>query len=396
MTEGALVSRPDATAERLLRGAVARGLGSGAQAAVLVGAQGWEVHAGRTLRERRVCGDGLAWHVLPSPGRPVDASTAFDLASLTKPIATATRWAQVLTRGKSEVDLDMPLHAVLAEARGTALGIASLRQLLGHAAGTPAWCDFWTPTLGLPPPQRAVRVRHAVLATGLEAPAGARAVYSDLGYLALGFALEALDGRPLDEQFHGEIAEPLGGGLHFRRAGRPPPEPMRSVAATEIDSARCPTGRPLQGEVHDSNAAALDGVAGHAGLFGSAADVLAWAQAWRDLLHATPGRGPNPLGIDPAVARQLVTSAAAPGTTWRLGWDTPTQPGSTAGSRAPGDALGHLGFTGTSVWIAPSANACVVLLTNRVHPSRLAAEGIRALRPHFHDSVWESALMQPR
>lgn len=391
MTHGWLTPRPFAVAERLLRGAVANRLGSAAQAAVSIGEHKWQAHAGRTERERQVLGVGPSARVQPSPGRPIDATTAFDLASLTKPIATVTRWAQVLSRRGADLRLDAALDDVLPDARGTPLGASTLHHLLGHASGAPAWLDFWSAIASLTPPERADRVRKAVLATPLDRPAGAKAVYSDVGYLALGFALEALDGRPLDDQFAAEIAAPLGLHLHFRRRTAALQEPPGGIAATEIDPSRRPDGRALRGEVHDSNAAALGGVAGHAGLFGSAGDVLTWAQAWLHLLRAPPGRLAGPLGIDPAVARHFVATSAASSTSWRLGWDTPSQPGSTAGATAPTDAIGHLGFTGTSIWMAPSADTCAVLVTNRVHPSRLDVARIRDMRPRFHDAVWASA-----
>ncbi len=367
-------------ASRAVRDAVAAGMGSAAALAA-VGSDGpWSAMAvGRTSRvatEPNARG-GAA---IPWPGTPVDLDTPFDLASLTKPMATSTLLALAVARG--HLSLDDPLSRWLADARGTALAGLPLRQFLGHASGLPAWHDFFADTVDAATPKaRGERVRRAVLATPLDAPPGSRAVYSDLGFLLLGWVLEAQAGAPLDQLFANQVARPLGLSAHFVRPGQRWSTP---VVRTEVWAPRCRDGRPLAGVVHDDNCAALSGVAGHAGLFGSLRDVATWARVW---LRAARGQA-NDLDLPPEQVREWVTTAVAPDTTWRLGFDTPSRPASSAGQCAPDDAFGHLGFTGTSVWMSAQANLAIVLLSNRVHPSRDAVAAIRALRPTVGDALW--------
>jgi len=379
-----------AQARALLQAAVLDGSAGSAAALVCVGRDFQAGFAfGRTSRVRQVPAGGREQ---PRPGVPIDLETRFDLASLTKPMATTTLLARELSRGQPSISLsdrvDRHLPEADAGARTATVGSTTLQAVLGHGAGLPAWQDFWTASQTLDPAERCTAIMREVLTQPLTTPSGTHVIYSDLGYLTLGWLLEALHRTPLDQLFAREIAAPLGLRAGYRRSTRShPPEPL---VATEITPERCPEGRPLQGVVHDDNCAALAGVAGHAGLFASAIDVASWATVWLDVLAGDPGDATprGRLALAPAVAHRLVTAQAAPGTTWRLGWDTPTRPGSSAGELAPADAFGHLGFTGTSVWLAPAAQAAVVLLTNRVHPSREATEGIRRLRPALHDSVW--------
>jgi CubicO group peptidase (beta-lactamase class C family) len=346
------------------------GLGSAVAVGVASPRLRWLHATGATRRWRRDV-DG---QLQPLSGNPIDASTAFDLASLTKPLATLTLLVRALGQGRLALDDRLADH--LPAARGSAMADATVGQLASHSSGAPAWHDFFAQTRGSP--TQAADLQAAVLATP-RGPAGQQAVYSDLGYLALGWLLEAIGGQPLDRQFADQVARPLGLSAGYR------PRHIEAVVATEIWPPRCAEGLPLQGLVHDDNAAGLGGVAGHAGLFGSLTDVLTLGEAW---LAALCGRE-TPLGLPPALVLDLLSRPGAPHTSWRHGWDTPTIPGSTAGDRVPADALGHLGFTGTSLWLSPSRQAVVVLLTNRVHPDRInSTDGIRALRRRVHDAIW--------
>jgi CubicO group peptidase (beta-lactamase class C family) len=318
----------------------------------------------------------------------MDLDALFDLASLTKPVATLTLLAQALSAPNPRLSLDDRLDRWLPDARGTGLGQATLGQLVSHTSGAPAWLDFWGATAGVhDPAERTSLVRARVLHTPLERPAGTAAVYSDLGYMSLGWVLEALHGEPLDRRFLGSVAAPLGLQAAFRRISLGMGGDGASVA-TEVVARRCPQGLALQGEVHDDNCAALDGVAGHAGLFATADDVLTWAQAWLRALRSESHRRVGPLSLAPQLVRHLVATPGVVGTTWRHGFDTPTRPGSSAGDQVPSDAFGHLGFTGTSVWCSPGRDLAVVMLANRVHPTSAVVEGIRKLRPALHDSLW--------
>lgn len=347
-----------------------------------------EVHCGRTSRTRQVrCGQGWRWE--PCPGTPIDPNSRFDLASLTKPMATSTLLAQSV--GKGLLRLEDRLDRWLPDALGKPAGAVTLGQLASHSAGLPAWRDFFAETKHLAGSARATAVRSLVLATALERPPGQQAIYSDLGFLLLGWVLEQTLAQPLAQAFDGAVAQKLSLAAGFLPiAADLPPRPRHcqaeALVSTEVWPPRCPEGLPLCGQVHDDNTAALQGVAGHAGLFSSAIDVGRWAQQW---LLAAAGQ-PNTLGLEPAVVAQWTATAGAPQTTWRHGWDTPSRPTSSAGSRVPQGAFGHLGFAGTSVWLAPAQQAAVVLLTNRVHPARESVHGIRQLRPAVHDILWDA------
>jgi serine-type D-Ala-D-Ala carboxypeptidase len=360
----------DAVLDRLLADAIARGVCSAA--AVAVGDAGREVvRLGRGLTR-----------TVPDPGAPCDADAIYDLASLTKPIATAAIAMTEVDRG--ELDLGLPPRRWLS-ALDDRITVA---HLLGHAGGLTPHVKLYerlrAGDLAGQPSPRAALVELAA-AHPLDAAPGERAAYSDLGYVALGAVVEAGGGAPLERLFADRIAGPLGldatrfVDLATPAAVRPPwPAP---VVATELDDRGL-----VAGEVHDENAHAAGGIAGHAGLFGPVADVSRFAAA---ILAAAAGdRGPLPA---PAV-RTFLTTAAAPDTSWRLGWDTPSDiPGvSHAGDLWPrAGAVGHLGFTGTALWLDLPHRRWIALCTNRVHPDRdrPAAAAIKDLRRAAGDAV---------
>ncbi len=338
---------------------------------------------GHLYSHRRVAGSLRA-----SPAPAVRLDTAWDLASLTKPMAVVTLICRELARSHPRLTLGSLLADLLPDSRGTPLADASVARLLGHASGALAWADWFDQTLALhgQVSERAAAVRRLVLATPLAAEPGTRAVYSDVGFMALGWALEAVCGAPLDVLFEREVTRPLAlQGAGYRRPSAALSGSQDAICATEIWPPRCEDGLALQGVVHDDNCAALDGVAGHAGLFAPLDDVLSWAAAW---LNATTDGGEQAGFLQPSVACELVRLSAAPETTWRLGWDTPSTGASSAGVTVSPSAYGHLGYTGTSVWIDPDLRAAAVLLTNRVHPSREPHQPIKQLRPAIHDAVW--------
>lgn len=325
------------------------------------------------------------------PVSPVTPGTVFDLASLTKPLATTAVLATLLAEG--EVTLDHTLDRHLPGTRDTDTAGLTLRQLLAHASGLPAWHPFGADlcrTHGQAVAGTGLareRVMGTLVSSTLDNRPGNLCEYSDLGFLLLGFLVEAIRGRSLDRLFRERMSGPLGLGRTFfvplsGREVSPPPVETGEVAATEF----CPTRkRLLQAEVHDDNAWILGGVAGHAGLFGSARDVHTLCLAFLDA-HAGSGSGP----LDARVVRELWDRGKAPGdSTWALGFDTPTPGNSSAGTYAPGSLVGHLGFTGTSIWLDPADGTSVILLTNRVHPSR-ENDSIREFRPGLHDAVWEA------
>jgi CubicO group peptidase (beta-lactamase class C family) len=318
--------------------------------------------------------------------RPMHCQTLFDIASLTKVVATTS--LVLLAHHEGVCRLDTPLHRFYAATADTPLGAVTLRQLLAHTGGLPAWLPLYAEHLPpgapvMPPPRDTVR-RQAVasiLRTPLLSPPGTRMVYSDLGFILLSDILETLYAQSLDRLFLHRVAQPLGLYATAYRplaAASPLPDAPAAYAATEA----CPwRQRVLRGEVHDENAWALGGIAGHAGLFATADDLRRFAQA---LLDTAAGRGswlPQTLLLE-----SWHRHPEPAGSTRALGWDTPIPGRSSAGALFSARAIGHLGFTGCSLWIDPVAQVIVVLCTNRVHPTRQAT-GITRLRPAVHDGV---------
>jgi CubicO group peptidase (beta-lactamase class C family) len=326
------------------------------------------------------------------PGLPVQPSTIYDLASLTKPLATAT--SVLLLNQRAKVSLDDPVQQVLAELEGTPIGQATVRDLLAHRSGLPGWRPLYErlDARGVVPGLSEVNqpITQHVLKLIRDEPLiyarGEQSVYSDLGFMLLGILVERLGRMALDLWCEEAIIRPLRAEpLMFCPTAmpahlgivRPTVDPSR-IAPTEQCEYR---NRLLHGDVHDENASAMGGVAGHAGLFGTAESVLAVSGAW---LRAYYGRESI---LDGELVRQFTTrqeSASRP--SWALGWDTPSTP-SSSGSCFSERSFGHLGYTGTSVWIDPLCELEVVLLSNRVHPSR-RNEKIKVFRPFIHDLVY--------
>ena len=309
-------------------------------------------------------------------GEPTDAATRYDLASLSKVVATLPTVLGLASDGL--LDLDAPVKEHLPNAgwfRDPSLGDRTARDLLTHASGLPAWA----PVMGFASERRTV-VGHA-LASELPHRHG-EVVYSDLGFIVLGALVEAITGARLDGVARARILAPLG--IEDEVAFRPRGEacPHVPIAPTE----RCGwRGRLLDGEVHDEAAWIMAGVAGHAGLFGTAAGLAAYARAW---LRRDPRLG------DPALLDAATRRATGPGQPARgLGWvlapdaDEPPRPSDAVEWRGP-RGFGHTGFTGTSLWIDPAAGRFCVLLTNRVHPTRHHGGAIAALRRAVHAAVF--------
>jgi CubicO group peptidase (beta-lactamase class C family) len=218
-----------------------------------------------------------------------------------------------------------------------------------------------------------------------EAAPGAAVQYSDLGFILLGEVVETVSGMPLEAFCRQYIFTRLQiEGMGFRDLTQ-----LRPAGIPFASTESCPwRGRVLQGEVHDENAWIMGGVAGHAGVFATARQVWRFAHG---LLGGLQGR---PWLVSPATLQAFTTRQGMPeGSTWGLGWDTPTPGQSSAGRYFSPTAIGHLGFTGTSLWIDPAQQVIVVLLTNRVHPSR-RREGIRTFRPRLHDAVMQALKLE--
>jgi len=342
--DGLPVTTPRAagmSAERLAKidHVIERGISAGGYpgAAVVVGRRGaavWEKGFGK-----------LGWG--RESGRVTADRTIYDLASLTKVVATTTAVMILYDAGK--IRLDDPVSQYIPSFSGGDKDNVTVRHLLEHRSGLPAGRDLWRVAHT---PEEA---RDAVISTPLFCAPGRCYEYSDLGADVLGFIVEAASGERLDHFLAERVWTPLGMTDTFFR----PADSLRSrIAPTEIAP---PRGYPLRGEVHDENAFALGGVAGHAGLFSTAADLGVFAQM---MLNGGEYNGTR-IVADSTVALFSKRSAG----TRALGWDTCNADGG-CGKYLDERAYGHTGFTGTSLWIDPDRDMFVILLTNRVHDAR--------------------------
>jgi CubicO group peptidase (beta-lactamase class C family) len=315
-----------------------------------------------------------------APGSsPTTLDTPFDLASLTKVVATTTVVMDLVARGRAH--LDAPVSTAFPAWTGVERRPATLRDLLEHASGLPARLPA-----GAPMPHGRAGFEPAICALPLAYTPRTRSVYSDLDFILLGFLADDCSGAPLDTAFDRLVAPvlstPAHGILTFRL-----PDAARALAASTMPSTTPSSGDPrvgrrLSGDVHDDYAAALGGVAGHAGLFGTAERVGDFA---RTVLRAARGDGHLPLPFTPELVRLFISRSAVPASSRALGWDT-MLPTSSCGTRMSASAIGHTGFTGTSLWIDPARDRYFVLLTNRVCGGG-TPEDIRGVRRDFHDAL---------
>jgi CubicO group peptidase (beta-lactamase class C family) len=295
-----------------------------------------------------------------------DERTIWDLASLTKVVGTTTAMMQLVSGGK--VSLDAPVQRYLPAWTVQKAEQVTVRHLLLHTAGLRAHRPLYTETSDPP------SAKELVYATMLDTVPGARTLYSDLGIILLGDIIEAVTGETLDAYLRRAVFEPLG---MAETMFNPPSHLRPRIAPTEIDPWR---GRHVHGEVHDENAFRLGGVAPHAGLFSTAHDLARFAR-----MYLNGGVLDSVRVLDPATIEQFTRAADRSFSTRALGWDTAD--GRNSGGRLMSDrAFGHTGFTGTSIWIDPAADVFVLLLTNRVNPTR-ASMRIAAVRRSIADAA---------
>jgi serine-type D-Ala-D-Ala carboxypeptidase len=370
-SDGLPVKSPTAvgmSAERLeaIDRVVLRGLNAGGYpgASVVVGRKGaavWEKGFGH-----------IDWS--PSSGNVTADRTIYDLASLSKVVGTTTAVMVLFDEGK--LNLDDPVSKYVPEFSGGLKDQVTIRHLLTHRSGLPPGRDLWREA------NSPAEARALVIHTPLGCRPGACYEYSDLGADMLGFVVEAAAGMPLDKFLAAHVFEPLGMSDTFYK----PADSLRArIAPTEVTP---PRGYPLQGEVHDENAYALGGVAGHAGLFSTAADLSVFAQM---MLNGGTYGGVRVIA-DSTV--QMFTRREAG--TRALGWDTCSGQGG-CGSNLSERAFGHTGYTGTSIWIDPDREMFVVLLTNRVHAARAKrpAKVIADVRADLADAAAAAVMDDP-
>jgi CubicO group peptidase (beta-lactamase class C family) len=323
---------------------------------------------------------------------PMETGTIFDLASLTKPMATAVGIMLLVREKKLRLDDQVtrviPMYGVFGKS------LTTFRQLLNHSSGLPAWKPFYEEVIKS---ERSGRINFVASRAAknyvyeqihrerpLAAP-GAQGVYSDLGFIILGEAIEMLSGNTLDRFCQDRIFKPLG----LRATGFVDLSQLRTRRLQPVEDMIAPTEncpwrkRVLCGEVHDDNAYAMGGVAGHAGLFASARDVHVFLVKMNQCLKGKDSFVPQ------SVLQEFLTKDASGQSTFALGWDTPSADQSASGSLFSARSVGHLGFTGCSIWWDLEKDCHVVLLTNRVHPSR-KNEKIREFRPLIHDEIMKA------
>jgi CubicO group peptidase (beta-lactamase class C family) len=306
-------------------------------------------------------------------GTALKRTQFFDIASLTKPIATATICMASVQEGLLDLDRDV------SQLLGILSGITT-RDLLTHTSGLPAWEPLFQAHPHLPPRPDEAKKDFLARIGAMPARAESPTCYSDLGFIVLGALLETIHGLPLEKIFTHKVALPLGLDDTFYN-------PILSKKVTD-ENLFVPTEdctwrkRLLAGEVMDDNAWALGGVAGHAGLFSKAGDVFRWIRHLKAALDGKDGFLQQTtvapfLSVPPVPSRPAFT----------LGFDTPSVP-SSAGTCFSENTIGHLAYTGCSFWWDVDRDRGVILLTNRVHPSR-ANDKIKAFRPAFHDLAWQ-------
>ena len=297
--------------------------------------------------------------------------TIFDLASVSKVVATTSMAMILYQRGL--LDLETPVAAIVPEFSvlhsDDNRRDVTLHMLLAHSSGLPAYEKLFLRT------HTREELLAAAFTTALTAAPGIRAEYSDIGFIILGVALERIADEPLDRFCQREVFGPLG---MTSTVFNPPPAWRNSIPPTADDLTF--RHRLFQGEVQDENASVLGGIAGHAGLFASAQNIAIFADAL--LTSANPILRPETLAV---FTRRESTP---PGTSRALGWDTPSSP-SQSGKYFSAGSFGHLGYTGTSLWLDPERQLSVTLLTNRTWPD-CSNHAIKQIRPMFHDAVSEA------
>jgi CubicO group peptidase (beta-lactamase class C family) len=326
-----------------------------------------------THRGKLVALKGLGAFTCDAAAPRVAADTIYDLASVSKVVAT-TAMAMVLYE-RGVLDLEMPVARFLPF---LALDLSDRRwqqvtpaMLLAHSAGLAAYQDFSR----RPAPQDVVTMAASM---PLEADPGTRALYSDLGFILLGHMLEQLAGQPL----HAFCAVEVFGPLAMAHTGFRPPASVHDQIPPTVDDREFRM-KVVQGEVHDPNAWIMHGVAGHAGVFAPAEDVARFAHCMLS--------GGAPIVRAETVELFTRRQSSPPGTSRALGWDTPSQP-SQSGRYFSARSFGHLGYTGTSLWCDPERQLSVTLLTNRTYPGNQPdkrSQQIKQVRPAFHDAVVE-------
>lgn len=310
----------------------------------------------------------------------VTRETIFDLASLTKPLATGLALMKLVQDEK--LQLDQPLTELVSKPIPNDKRSITSRLLLCHSAGLKDYQTFYLELEKIEPEQRRPFLRDLLIQSPLAYEPGQGVLYSDLGFMMLEWIVAEKAEMPLPGFLKMHFYNPLGLQSTFLKENRLPlPYPLNRFAATED----CPwRKRMIQGETHDENAHVLGGYSGHAGLFGTIEEVHSLVNFLREHYYGMRSDFFTPPTVKTFFTKQKISAES----TWALGWDTPSSEHSSAGRYFSENSYGHLGFTGTSVWMDLEKDVIVIFLTNRVHPTRENIK-IRPFRPRIHDAVME-------
>jgi serine-type D-Ala-D-Ala carboxypeptidase len=312
--------------------------------------------------------------------QPVTRNTFFDLASLTKPIATTLAVLSLVQQGK--ITLEQTLGSIIEQFKNTPKANIRIRHLLCHNSGLPAYQPYFTAIAQALPIEKKLKLQKLLVQEPLISATGGTTVYSDIGFMILKWVIETVSGVPMDQYLNQNVYGPMEvGNLFFMKSETTLPE--MKFAATEI----CPwRGRLIQGEVHDENAFAMGGVAGHAGLFGTAESVH---KLLTELMVSFNGEKRH-LFFNYDLMRLFLTPP--PNAQRAIGFDVPSDVGSSCGHLfTKNQTVGHLGFTGVSFWMDLHRSIIIVLLTNRIHPTR-DNEMIKTFRPMIHDAIMNAII----
>ncbi len=317
----------------------------------------------------------------------------FDIASLTKALITTTITMQLVDKG--DLALDSRLSRIFQTFTTHGKEAMNILHLLSHTSGFPATSPYYKTIARVDNSRRSgvltgrtasEIIYNEIFRTKLENMSGKVCRYSDIGFMLLGYALEVVTGTSLDKLAIKNVIKPLRlantGYIDLASIKNKDAQPDFEII---VPTALCPwRGRVLCGEVHDDNAWAMGGVAAHAGIFSNAHDLHLFASAMIDSYY-----GRNDFISSETVRKFWTIAGLDPQSTWALGWDTPSKQGSSSGKYFSPTSVGHLGFTGCSIWIDPLRELDVILLTNRVHPST-DNNLIREFRPVIHDLVMDA------
>ncbi len=316
-----------------------------------------------------------------SKGKYINENTLFDLASLTKPLCTTLCTLNLIEKNKLDWK-NFPKH-LINDKTSSFLKESNIEQLLSHSSGLIDYRPFFMDFKPVSSKKAQKKIIKAIFKEKPIYKPGEKCVYSDLGYILMGRIIEKVSGTSLNRYFKKEITKPLQleKSIFFRPLMGLKAKHVTNVAATE----KCPwRHKILQGEVHDEHCWLMGGVAGHAGLFGTVGGVLGLTE---NILGQWKGRVEHPAFSNELLQKTLGWKKK--NQTWCMGFDRPSIKGSSAGKYFSPESVGHLGFTGTSFWMDPEKELIIVLLTNRIHPTR-KNERIKKFRPLFHNTVIES------